>query len=441
MKGSLKALSLATALLVMGCGGSDDDFNIPIVPVGPPSAVNDNYAVFGNGQLNVPAPGVLANDTPNGASASVQTAPAQGTLTLNADGSFTYTPNAGVFNQTDSFVYRLTNSVGSADATVSITVGPQGAFVDNSAPAGGNGSEGQPFQSLAQAVAANGANPVTFVLFPGSGAYTESLTLQDGQALQSRPGGGLATISGQVTLNDGNTVKDLILNGNNTAINATNANGGTIDAVQITGASNKGIALLDATGTWTIRNGRVDNVANGTIDAITTAGTLDLTVSNCTFTGNTLDNIFPNPSGTAVMQLLYENNTVTGGGVAINGIAIRTGGTAQLTARILKNTISGCTNEGIFASISDSSLAKIRFEDNTTTGNQAGNGWNTGSSVAATFHAIFKRNTSDQFNIGQGAGSTFLVENLPDFNGLSGNVGTLNNTGAQSAPEGSLGIP
>ena len=48
--------------------------------------------------------------------------PAHGTLTLNADGSFTYTPAAN-FNGTDSFTYRAND--GSADcnvATVTITV-------------------------------------------------------------------------------------------------------------------------------------------------------------------------------------------------------------------------------------------------------------------------------------------------------------------------------
>ena len=50
--------------------------------------------------------------------------PSNGTLTLNTDGSFTYTPNAN-FNGSDSFTYQAND--GSADsniATVSITVNP-----------------------------------------------------------------------------------------------------------------------------------------------------------------------------------------------------------------------------------------------------------------------------------------------------------------------------
>jgi hypothetical protein len=59
--------------------------------------------------LNVPAPGVLSNDTnPNtlaNLTAVKVTDPNNGTLTLNPDGSFTYTPNPG-FSGSDSFTYK-----------------------------------------------------------------------------------------------------------------------------------------------------------------------------------------------------------------------------------------------------------------------------------------------------------------------------------------------
>ena len=58
--------------------------------------------------LNVPAPGLLANDqNPQGGSLSavLATPPAHGTLTLNADGSFSYTPDAD-YAGTDTFTYR-----------------------------------------------------------------------------------------------------------------------------------------------------------------------------------------------------------------------------------------------------------------------------------------------------------------------------------------------
>ncbi len=75
------------------------------------------------------AAGVVANDsyTRSGAAPTVVlvTGPAHGTLTLNASGSFSYTPTAGgtPFTGTDSFVYRLTDSAGqTATATAQIDV-------------------------------------------------------------------------------------------------------------------------------------------------------------------------------------------------------------------------------------------------------------------------------------------------------------------------------
>ena len=94
----------------------------------PPVAVNDTYAAAEGTTLIVPAAsGVLANDTDaNGLplTPSVVTQPAHGTLTLNADGSFTYIPTAGDFGP-DSFTYRDSDGAAtSGTATVAINVTP-----------------------------------------------------------------------------------------------------------------------------------------------------------------------------------------------------------------------------------------------------------------------------------------------------------------------------
>ena len=69
---------------------------------------------------------MLANDTDvDGSTAdrgTWSTGPAHGTLTLNADGSFTYTPDAN-FNGTDSFTYKANDGTADSNtATVTITV-------------------------------------------------------------------------------------------------------------------------------------------------------------------------------------------------------------------------------------------------------------------------------------------------------------------------------
>lgn len=85
------------------------------------------------GVLTVPAPGILINDididNPNASGLSVDTQaiiqPTQGSLTLNGDGSFSYTPNDNA-SGSDSFTYRAIDETGGADnATVTLHIDAQ----------------------------------------------------------------------------------------------------------------------------------------------------------------------------------------------------------------------------------------------------------------------------------------------------------------------------
>ena len=112
-----------------------DSFFVDVTNVNDPVDAKDDafstkegVAVSGN---------VLANDVdldlPDGdkLSAFLNTSPGKGTLSFSADGSFTYTPNAG-FDGTDTFTYTVRDRgqdgiAGNADdtldtATVTITV-------------------------------------------------------------------------------------------------------------------------------------------------------------------------------------------------------------------------------------------------------------------------------------------------------------------------------
>jgi adhesin/invasin len=94
-------------------------------PNQPPTASPDQYTTPVGATLTVPAPGVLANDSdPDGGTlaATAVDQPANGTLTLSSDGSFTYIPNAG-FSGQDTFTYQAGDGTDtSAPATVTITV-------------------------------------------------------------------------------------------------------------------------------------------------------------------------------------------------------------------------------------------------------------------------------------------------------------------------------
>jgi VCBS repeat-containing protein len=91
----------------------------------PPVAVNNAYSVNEDTTLNVTAPGVLGNDSDGDLdplTAVKVTDPAHGSVTLNANGSFSYTPAANYFGS-DSFTYRANDgTLNSTDATVTITV-------------------------------------------------------------------------------------------------------------------------------------------------------------------------------------------------------------------------------------------------------------------------------------------------------------------------------
>jgi VCBS repeat-containing protein len=145
-----------------------------------PVAVDDPaYVTDEDVSLNEAAPGVLGNDTDaegDPLTAVLDTGPSNGTLTLNADGSFLYTPNLN-FNGVDSFTYHSND--GSADsnvATVTITVAAvsttltfpatDDAYVDSKKPTANNGSS-----SLLQ-VRAGSKELDSYLKFAVSGAGT-----------------------------------------------------------------------------------------------------------------------------------------------------------------------------------------------------------------------------------------------------------------------------
>lgn len=97
-------------------------------PNSPPVAVDNFYSVDEDGVLNVPAPGVLGNDTDaegDGLTAVQMTSPAYGAVTLNPDGSLTYVPGTDL-NGEDQFHYQAFDGVdySTPGANIYITIVP-----------------------------------------------------------------------------------------------------------------------------------------------------------------------------------------------------------------------------------------------------------------------------------------------------------------------------
>jgi len=113
-----------TVIVSDGKGGTDEvTVTIKVNPVNDnPAAVDDSATVDEDSSVSG---NVSTNDTPSADGGNVwskATDPAHGTATVNADGSYTYTPDAN-YHGTDSFDYMITDVDGSTStATVYITV-------------------------------------------------------------------------------------------------------------------------------------------------------------------------------------------------------------------------------------------------------------------------------------------------------------------------------
>jgi large repetitive protein len=139
----LMAKSQSTSKLPVRQSGANGGNVLYYVPGGPgttpatnnatPVSVADSYSTPVNTALTVTAAnGVLKNDTDaenNSLTAFVVTPPANGTLSLNGNGGFTFTPTTG-FTGTTSFTYRASDGNSDSEATtVTISVGTNGVPV------------------------------------------------------------------------------------------------------------------------------------------------------------------------------------------------------------------------------------------------------------------------------------------------------------------------
>ena len=139
---------------LFGLGANDiKAISVPTAPTGdPPLAQNDLVATNEDVPVTI---AVLANDTdPEGAPLTVMGVDAAGTngsVSINADGTLTYSPNPD-FSGTDTFNYTIGDAGGHTDtATVSVTVSPVNDAPSFSLPATPNQTvaDNAPLQTLA----------------------------------------------------------------------------------------------------------------------------------------------------------------------------------------------------------------------------------------------------------------------------------------------------
>jgi VCBS repeat-containing protein len=178
-----------------------------------PVAGDDSYGVQAGLTRTVSASqGVLRNDTDSdGETLTVSLVsgqgPSHGTLTLNADGSFSYTP-AGGYSGSDSFTYAVSDGALSDTAVVSLNV-----HATNSAPSAGADSYSVLHDQVLTVPFAQGAlgnetdgdgDPLTVSLVSGHGPTHGTLMLNaDGSFVYSPAVGYTGSDSFQYVANDG----------------------------------------------------------------------------------------------------------------------------------------------------------------------------------------------------------------------------------------------
>jgi hypothetical protein len=411
-----------------------------------------------------------------------------GSVTIESDGDFTFFPAASTSctDTSDFFDYTVSdqNPAGPGPApgtdTGRVTIAIAGCvwYVSNNA-AGNSGTSSQPFDTLAQAEAASGANHTVFVFdgdntpngLGGDGyamnAGERLIGEHEGLVVDPDGGGGLtsdtlhapnagahptltSTSADVIDLDDGNEIRGLNVDPQNAggiAGTAGDTGGGTIDDVNVvdtfgSNATQAGLELSGTTGTFNITNLSVNTNAAGVL--LTNAGTTDF--GSTTITSNGLPGL--SASGTNMSTSTFDAITVSGstnGGVSMtnttgttvfgdgNGVDLAlttTSGTTPAFGLANAGTITVgsagvdnvSANGGPAIDVTGTSGATLEFDDVDST-NSSSDGINLAGLGTGTFSATSGTITG-------AAGIAF------DLDGGSGNVsypGDLLNGSGQTA--------
>lgn len=370
-------------------------------PNTPPVANPDTFDAIGNVTVPVAAPGVLANDTdgesnPLSVVAGTYPTAAGGTVTLNADGSFSYLSAAGFTGQ-DSFTYTVTDGTDTATGTVTVVSAYRVWYVDNSGAAPGDGRDASPFTTLKAAEAASAVGETIFLRY-GNGTtagYDQGIVLKTGQSLtgQGVPANVTATLNGQtvVLLAAGNAPTVTRAAGTTVQISTNNV----IQGFDVGSAGGAGIA---GTGFGTLTVGSMSVAANG-------GPALDLSSGD-------VFGAFDNLSST----------TATGAGIHLLGV----GGSFSAAGGTI--TVTGAATAGV--DVTGGSGTFSYGGNVVATGplavfvaNRTGGALTFGGSIASTGSGIGVQNNSGGTIAFNGASKSLST-------GANAGVRLLNNTGA-----------
>ena len=199
-------------------GTAQIDLPFPLATV---AIADGGYWNAVNGQtLTVPAPGVAGPPSAefgNGSTAILVTGPSYASkFTLNANGSFSYTPKTGIGGETDSFTYALTSAAGRSNtATVQIYVGPYISSVSPSSIPAGSGDT---------TVTLTGQGFLQYDVIYLNTNTALTTTFVSGTELQAVIPASYLSSAGTLTLNDNNL-------SNNVTVTVTSTSGPSVSKI------------------------------------------------------------------------------------------------------------------------------------------------------------------------------------------------------------------
>ncbi len=383
--------------------------------------VGNTYAVLGTtqaGAVVLTGAKLIGNDSdPDGdpITAVVESAPTTlgGTVSIAADGSFTYLPPVGVKSQNDSFTYHVTDGIATTAGTASIAIGSTLVwYVDNASAAPvHDGRSSSPLTDLTSLNGAGGAGDldssgdIIFVA-TGSAAYAGGLRLEANEQLLGSLAG--LTVGGQ-TLVSATAVGPVVTNVAGDGIDL--ASGVSVQGLTVSGASADGL--------------------HGA--AITTAAVG--TTSPVVVSGSGGDGVELSGAANGAVTIGASIDSSAGRSVAVSG---RSGGTTTFSGSISGRGVelAGNTNATIAFS-GNLTLATTTTSAFSATGGGAVTATGTGSTLTSTTGTAL---VVDSTTIGA-AGLTFRsVSSNGAVNGIrlnaTGSGGGLSVTGNGSTTRG-----
>lgn len=432
-----------------------------------PQPSDDAFTVAPNIGINVPAPGVLANDDLNQGQIVAPTpgVPFQtalgGTVRLRADGGFTYDPPAGARAINDEFVYTIDNGSAISSARVTLTVQDGAAvwFIDAVAEAGGTGTLRAPFASIAAYNAVAGGTIVRAgdMVYLHSGNYHgQGLILKNNQAVigqgadltallpplpeHSRalpvpgPRPQISTFFGAgVLLAQNNTLRGFNI-GSTATYDITGFNVGALTVRDVALNAGGGALNVSGSGVLDIVLDSVHGNGSGALNLVNTTGTLTILNGTLTSAGGSVIIV---RGGTPVIQ--YAGSIASVGEGALLDVANTTGGYIHLHDGELLAVGSAVTlNNAADVRLSNMQLTRrtpIFDSDLDDVADQP----NAASGIAAVNSTVRLNNVTVSGFFGPGAdlrfsgGSTARIVRVVNstFNDMSGGVQVQATNGAQ----------